>query len=456
MHRNIFVIILVAIFLGVVIYCFGQQEKGTNVAGEEFLQFTNDFSTIGEIWGGAERDVYEAVDVDGSIAVAVGWTYSFGQGANDALINVYDAQTLKPKWRKCWGGVGEESAKSVRLYNGYIYVLGWTFSFSEGTGKAYNPDIFLVKYDTNGTMIWQRKWRTFASDWGEEVRVAKDGSIYVAGWTEGFESRADFVLLKYDPYGNLVWQKIWGTKWNERAHGMTIDPQGNIILVGEADGFGLGGLDVVVIKISPEGQLVWQKVWGGRKDEWAEEVETDAEGNIYVVGKTHSFSSEKDSDAFILKFSPDGNLVWQKIWGGSGHDGATAIDIYQGKIYVTGWTRTFFKKGSEVFLLKFDVQTGNQELQKLWGGFSDDMPYDVRVTQNGVYIVGTTHSTNDVRWENPGGISYEVSGKVIDATGNLRDVKAIEVTPNGEEVTPRGKFLGQGGIQDAFIFVTKQ
>jgi hypothetical protein len=115
---------------------------------------------------------------------------------------------------RTWGGLNEDGAADVVVaLDGSVYVTGTTLSFGVG-----GNDAFLLKYSPDGILEWQRAYGTTPSpinsgqEFGSGVAVASDGSVYTTGqFTEG-----NIFLLKFDPAGNLLWQRKWGDNGSVR------------------------------------------------------------------------------------------------------------------------------------------------------------------------------------------------------------------------------------------------
>jgi hypothetical protein len=210
------------------------------------------------------------------------------------------------------------------------------------------------------------------------------------------------LLLKYGPDGTLLWQKTWGGKREDYVRGhVAVDPSGSIYVTGKTESFGAGHADVLLLKYDPNGTLLWQKTWGGTGEDLCWDVAIGPSGSIYVIGRTLSFGAGQ-RDVLLLKYDPNGALLWQKIWGGTEWDSGCALAVDpSGSIYVTGVTAS-----------------PSQTLQ---------------------YVSGT-ETTPDGTVTEPDGTETTPDGTVTELTG-------AETTPDGSET--------YAGGQDAFLLVFK-
>lgn len=399
-------------------------------------------------WGGSRRDYINGVSVDsnGNVYLA-GRTDSFGAGDKDAFLLKYSAYG-NLLWQKTWGGVGDDEANCVSVdSNGNVYVTGRTKSFGAG-----NWVVFLLKYSASGNLVWQKTWGGSYTDYPYSISVDSSGNVYVTGWSESFGAGgADAFLLKYSDSGNLVWQKTWGGSGRDYAHDVTVDSSGNVYLAGNTYVYGEGGYDdAFLLKYSSTGNLIWQKIWGGSGFDWAHDVSVDSNGNVYVTGSTYSFGAG-ESDAFLLKYSSSGNLDWQKTWGGIFHEFAFGVNLdSSGNVYVAGATVSFGTGGYDAFLLKYS-SSGNLVWQKTWGGSGSDSAQGVRVDSHGNIYIGGCAQNIYGSWNTPPGTETTPNGTETTPNGTETAPDGTETTPNGTETSPVGVEDEGGGGDDALV-----
>jgi len=148
------------------------------------------------IWGGALYDDALGLTMSAdSMLYVVGFTGSFGKGSQ-CYLNKY-SRTGQLKWSRIWGGTGTEDARAlVTDSDSIVYVVGTTSSYGHG-GK----DIFILKYDSGGTLIDSLFWGGSYDEIAHDVAMYGD-YLYVAGETSSFGNaqsdghEADGLLLK--------------------------------------------------------------------------------------------------------------------------------------------------------------------------------------------------------------------------------------------------------------------
>ena len=137
------------------------------------------------------------------------------------------------------------------------------------------------------------------------------------------------------------WAKTYGGHNGEGARAVAVAPNGDIIVAGVTNSFGTGSWNVWVLRLDSEGNVKWQKTYGGKGDNEARTVAVTPNGDIIVAGITNSFGAG-DSDAWILRLDANGNVKWQKTYGGSKDDGANNVAIApNGDVIMAGYTKSF-------------------------------------------------------------------------------------------------------------------
>ena len=404
-------------------------------------------------WGGSDYDDGFAVATDGNGNVyAVGTTSSFGAGLTDVILLKYDG-TGNLLWQKTWGGTDGDDGNSLAVDDGgNIYVTGYTESFGAVELKG---DVILLKYDSSGNLLWQKRWRGSDRDCGIGVAVDGSGNVYVAGSTRSFGAgELDVLVLKYRSDGTLLWQKTWGGSWYDSGHGVTVDGSGNICVVGYTGSFCSDPddfYDALLLKYSPAGVLLWQKTWGGSDSESDsfDALFIDGSGNIYAAGETFTYGA--GYDVLLLKYSSSGDLLWQKTWGGSSEDYGSGVAVDgSGNICLTGDTDSFQHLYDVVFL-KYSP-SGNLLWEKTWGR-NDSWLWNrsVAVDESGrLYVAGSAANVYG-SWGTPDGTETSPVGTETSLVGVAGSAAGTDTSPSGTETEPAGVEDEGGGDDDVLL-----
>jgi len=321
--------------------------------------------------------------------------------------------------------------------NGNVFVTGCFFSSSItfGTTTLYNSsgwnDIFIVKYDPNGNVLWAKKsGGAGVGEWGHSVATDVNGNVYVTGvYTSQSISFGSIILnnsnyansqvflVKYDSAGNALWAK---TSSNGSGYGQSVatDINSNVYVTGEFYGtlnlngtlvYSSGVVDMFVAKYDSNGNILWTKSGGGTYFATGKSIATDIVGNIFVTGSfqdttvlgNDTLVSNGVYDIFLVKYDSNGNVIWTKGAGGNYYDDGfcTTTDV-NGNVYITGGFRSdsiIFDSTvlnhssyyySDIFLAKYNPN-GNLLWAKSVKGNKEDVGYSVATgIGSSIYISG--------------------------------------------------------------------
>ncbi|MEJ2695449.1 MAG: hypothetical protein P8013_02260 [Candidatus Sulfobium sp.] len=286
-------------------------------------------------------------------------------------------------------------------------MAGDTVSFGAG-----DNDIWILKLDPSGNVSWQKTYGGSGYDDVYSIRQTSDGGYIVAGDTESFGAgNSDIWILKLDPSGNVSWQKTYGGSDYDEGDAVRQTSDGGYIVAGRTKSFGAGDSDAWILKLDPSGNISWQKTYGGSSYDDAYAIQQNSDGGYIVAGDTESFGAG-NSDIWILKLDPSGNVSWQKTYGGSDYDDANAIQqTSDGGYIVAGRTKSFGAGDSDAWILKLDT-SGDISWQKTYGGTVYDDAYSVGQTSDGGYLVA-----GDV--ESFGAGSSDILVMKLDPSGNI-------------------------------------
>ena len=416
----------------------------TNAFGDDTYLFT--LAVVGSAewvhtWGADSYESGEGVAVDGSRNVYVAGTIS--DSDNPDIKNAYllkyspDGILL---WRRAWGGADRDYAEDVCVAGGDVYVVGLTYSF----GAGYN-DVFLLKYSPNGELLWQKTWGSDDYDSGRGITADGSGNLYVAGSGLG-AGGWDVLLLKYTPSGELLWRKTWGGDDWDWGYSVAAGGSGDVYVAGRTWSFCTGGeYDAVLLKYDANGSLLWQKTWGGSGSDSSESVTEDGSGNVYVTGVTASFGGSDDNDLFLLKYSPGGDLLWQRTWGSESESGNDVAVDGSGVVYVAGTS------SGDLILLTYSPD-GDLLGQKTWSGSGGEAGYSITLDGGGgLYLAG--HADNAYgSWGTASGTVGTPAGSELSPTGIDSSPTGTEGDPSGNETVPEGvEDEGGGGLWDVLV-----
>ena len=327
----------------------------------------------GLIWarsaGGPNQDAGLAVAVDSQGNSILAGYYQAGAlfgdlavtnaGVSDAFIAKYDSAG-SILWVRTVGGTGEETANSVAVdADDNCYLTGYfqkaaSFGSTSLTNRG-GVDLFLAKYDPNGTLLWARSAGGPGEDIAFAVATDPQGGVVVAGYFNGqaqFESvqlvaagKKDLFVAKYDSSGALQWANSAGGLLDDIARSLAVDTEGGVVVAGTLEPgdvqFGATTLTgtvkrTFVARYDGTGLLQWVRVAGGSESRGVAVRGSDIFAMGYFSGTarvdTYQLTSAGGIDIFLSRYRRDGGLEWARSVGGTNADNgyALAVDDQEG------------------------------------------------------------------------------------------------------------------------------
>ncbi len=392
-----------------------------------------------KVYGGSDHDWANAVagPLDDGGFLLVGGTDSFGAGSSD----IYAVRTDKDGtvlWSKTYGGSGFDWAEDVIVLpdKGFLLV-GGTYSFGAG-----GSDMYVVRIDEDGNVKWSKTYGGSDGDWAEDVIALPDGGFLLVGGTYSFGGGdRDMYVVRVDKDGNVLWNKTYGGSRYEDANAVAgpLD-DGGFLLVGT------GLSDMYAVRIDKDGNVKWSKTYGGSDGDWAEDVIALPDGGFLLVGETVSFGTG-NWDMYAVRIDKDGNVEWSKTYGGSDYDaaGAVAGPLADGGFLLTGITLSFGAGYWDMYAVRID-KDGNLVWSKTYGESDYDRAYDVIALPDGNFLlVGSTYSFYSfeagrddmyvVRIDNSGTSGCHETSPATQTTDQA--IQAFDLSPQVTTPTPR-------------------
>lgn len=402
--------------------------------------------TLAKVWGGAADDFGTSIlhSDDGGYLTA-GIVKSFSAGNEDALISKY-SENGNLIWNKIWGGAGIDWAgQIIKISDGYV-LTGYSESF--GAGGA---DVFLVKLSLNGELMWNKTLGRSGTDLGFGITSTRNGDFVVSGATAG--SAGAVYLAKFSSSGELIWNKTWGGAGYDEANRVIETSDGGYLVAGRTESYGAGLSDGVLLRYDTDGNLLWNKVYGGTGDDAFWRIIQTSDGGYATVGYTNSFGVT-DYDVLISKFDANGDQTWTRTLGGSADDISPALIQTNDNGYVITGSTNSYGADHELIFAKFGMN-GNLSWSKLWGGAGADRGNDVIQAKDGGYVVwGYTFSYGTgladillAKFNSSGimnnclpSLCRSFSPNVTSPTMSLATPSAARATPSATTNTPSATF----------------
>ncbi len=310
-------------------------------------------------YGGSESD--EAVSVveaaDGGFVI-LGTTRSSNGDVTDKTGNDSDFWLLKITktgeivWSKTYGGSDDENAARITKTNDGGYLLSGYTTSNDGdvSGNEGFQDYWILKVDASGNILWDKNFGFAGSDQAYKAFQTTDGGYFITGFFDVSASGGagndlqrgvvhgvgEFWGIKLDANGNKEWRRYFGGTNNDRSYDAWQTADGGFLMTGTSESVDFdkidpkGSYDYWAVRLTPSGDLVWTKSFGGAEiDNSYASLKTN-DGNYIMVGDSRSSDQDVTSprgnaDAWMVKFDDNGNKIWQKSFGGSQFDTTHSI-----------------------------------------------------------------------------------------------------------------------------------
>jgi len=297
------------------------------------------------------------------------------------------------------GGVSADYAYSVDFQlDGGLAVAGYTGSY--GTG---NYDALLCRFDPGGSLLWTKTLGGSSADQAYDLVVMPCGSMVICGGTGSFGAvSTDFLVARFSPTGSLRWTKVFGGIGIDYGYSICDAGDNGIVIAGSSSSYGAGGYDFLVMRLDSAGGVKWVTSVGGTNNDYAYAVMKEVDG-FTVVGTTYSFGVG-GSDLMVTRLDPDGNQVWTWTAGGPGNENGYAVaSDGQTGYTVIGSTTSYGAGGEDILLIQVQVDTyrvvpDTPVAMYVMGGSGDERGYSASWQGNRIFVAGPV-AVSGGNWE---------------------------------------------------------
>jgi hypothetical protein len=286
------------------------------------------------------------------------------------------------------------------------YVAGFTnYELPRQTYRR-RSDVFVRAYDVAGDVRWTRQFGSSGIDHALAMTAAGD-RVYVAGFTDGrlpgqtARGGTDAFAAGFTASGKLEWLLQFGSRTDEQATGIAAGSTA-VYVGGWTDGaltrgVRSGGRDAWLVKLSPAGAILWTREFGSPETDEIRALtvrETQVVAAGWTDGSLPGQTSQGGSDAFVREYGADGRVDWTRQFGTSGNDVATAVAGFERQVFAAGVTDAAFLNqqpagGLDTFVRAMDAD-GAVAWTDQFGTPGDDETASIAVRLKGLYVVGST------------------------------------------------------------------
>jgi len=301
------------------------------------------------------------------------------------------------KWERVFGDSARDQAFSVATTpdNGYI-IAGFSAAFP---WKCY--EMFVIKTDMYGDTIWERHYGSDFNDYCWSIAPAHDSGYVLVGATDSIFQTGphDVYLLMINEQGDSMWARVYGDTTsgqytNDVGHRIEPTADGGYILIGSTESYGAGLHDIYLIKVDAIGDTLWTRTYGTSMYETGKAVLQTYDGGFVVAGTTYETGFSQQ--IWILRIDAYGDTMWTDLYGGTGSENVTDIvqTLDHGFVFV-GSTTSYGAGNDDLYLVKID-SLGAIDWSKTYGYQYPDWGNGLAQTvDSGYIIIGGTRISPD-------------------------------------------------------------
>jgi len=363
----------------------------------------------------------------------------------------------------------------IDIQPGMINNVNANFSIAEDlSGNFYTTgfeylsnysDLKIIKFNSSGNILWMRSYNGSAnlSDGGNSIAIDRANNVYICGYVTKTPVNTDIVLLKYNPDGDLIWDKEFSGSANVNDFGGSVvaDDSGNVFLSGNTS-HTVSGSDITLIKYDSSGSFKWVKYYNSGLDtnDYDLKMKMDRNGNLCIAGYNNN-STGNNTKTLALKYDHDGNLLWNRIYNGPKNGFNTPHDFIVDRsdnMIITGCSPGIGSGIYDYITIKYDPDGEMKWLSRYnqQGTYYDVANSLAEGSDGSIYLTGVSgilinQSTFDIVT-----IKYDSNGTqkwsaIYNGAGNNTDIGNKILIDENENVFVTGITSGQGTLKDIVI-----
>ena len=353
------------------------------------------------------------------------------------------------EWQADFGTPGQDYPRRIYATADGGYVFG---------GEKYSNtnywDFWIVRMDANGNKIWEKTIGRRDSESFGDLKPLSDGGIIVGGGRYVNDDDYQFLLMRLDPNGNVLWEQTYGGAGIDIIDSLDVTADGGFILGGRSDSpadinktaASYGRYDYWLVRVDAMGNKLWDRSFGGTDYDWIGQVLSLGDGGFLASGTSYSGSDGNktspnfgEGDAWLLRLDAQGDKIWERSLGGSGQDGGNVLVLPQGGFLFAGYSgsppsgnKTSGQfGGGDAWVVRLDAN-GAVLWDASYGGFGNDYAVAAVPLNDGGFLLGADSNS-------------DTSGNKSWPRLTSHDVWVVRIGPSGEKIWDRA-FGGSGPV----------
>ena len=253
-----------------------------------------------------------------------------------------------------------------------------------GSGSSDDDHLVVMKFTPEGDIVWANQYGGDGkSVKGGATLELQDSSYVIAGETTGYgNGRSDAFVIKLNPNGSIVWQKTIGDINDEHIYAATVTSKNTIFLIGETSNPLTSYATPWLLELTADGTILWQKEIPDSECYKFNSIIELQDGNFLAAGRAGGMIP-----GCLLKLKDDGTIIWQKQVGESSYGEFMDVDeTSDGTIIASGYKMKSGTTINDGWLMAFDID-GNVLWEKTYGKQDANLFTDIQILNSGQLAV---------------------------------------------------------------------
>lgn len=261
----------------------------------------------------------------------------------------------KLQWELRFGGDGDDEINDLfPNTDSTLIVVGSSNSFGDGS-----MDVYMANVSVQGEVIWSTALPdAFGLDnTGQSVIQTQDGGYAIIGTAQNpnNDNSLDLYLAKVSASGSLEWDEYYGGTNLDRGFDLVELDNGDLILCGATRSFGAGSDDVYYLRTNSQGDVTWEKYWGGLTGDLGKGIVYDGNNTLAISGKSET-QTIPQGNMLLLKTDLNGEPLNSFVFGGDVRDEESNALISLGDDFYALAGSNFYlpTQSSSLYVVKVD------------------------------------------------------------------------------------------------------
>ncbi len=289
------------------------------------------------------------------------------------------------------------SASNDRSYHlastadGGLLATGYTQSVP-GNGN----DAFLVRYNSFGEMLWAKTYGDTGDETTWDVISTLNGNIVTAGHSSGVSANKAGIISRLDSAGNIMWSKGVHSTLGDVNYYRVMETS-DLHLVAAGLIVRNAKEDILISKFSPTGNLLWNRIVSSAQDDEIMGMTETSEGDYIFAGLSSDVNGFGGTDFAVVKTDSAGNVLWKKLYGSTSNERLNSVIEVMGSYYFLGWSNIGSIGGNDMILMKTD-SVGNPNWVYAYGTAQAERVFNMMYDplENAIITAGYTDYSDSV------------------------------------------------------------